>query len=126
AKRSFTAAATTAIALAILLGFCGGRANAQEHGVTPADIERGGQIFMANCTTCHGANGDGVTGIALFSGHFRHATTDQELVDIIKHGIPGTPMPPWNFQDAQAAQIVAYLRSQPSTAATSKLTGLRG
>jgi putative heme-binding domain-containing protein len=116
--------ATTA-ALALLLGI-GGRLNAQEHGVTPVDIERGGQMFLTNCVSCHGPNGDGVTGVNLFSGQFRKATTDEDLVNVIRHGIAGTPMPPFNLQEAQAGQIVAYLRSQPATMAASKLTGLRG
>jgi putative heme-binding domain-containing protein len=115
-------AATVALVLAL-----GGRLAAQEgHGVTPVDIERGGQAYLSNCTSCHGPNGDGVTGVNLFSGQFRKATTDEDLVNIIRHGIPGTPMPPFNFQEAQAGQIVAYLRSQPATAATSRLTGLHG
>jgi putative heme-binding domain-containing protein len=124
-KWAFVAAATAAMASAILLG-TGGRLGAQEHGVTPVDLERGGQTYLSNCTTCHGPNGDGVTGVNLFSGQFRKATTDEDLVNVIKHGIPGTPMPPFNFQDAQAGQIVAYLRSQPATMAASQLTGLRG
>jgi putative heme-binding domain-containing protein len=124
-KWSCTTTAVTTMALVILIGI-GGRVGAQEHGVAPADIERGGQAFLANCVSCHGPNGDGITGVNLFSGQFRHATADQDLIDIIKHGIPGTPMPPFNFQDAQAGQIVAYLRSQPATMATSKLAGLRG
>jgi len=126
-KRIFTATtAIGAMALAIVLGIGGGLNAQEEHGVTPADLERGGQIYLSNCLTCHGPNGDGITGITLFSGQFRHATTDQDLIDIIKHGVPGTPMPPFNFQDAQAEQIVAYLRSQPATMAASKLAGLHG
>jgi putative heme-binding domain-containing protein len=116
---------TAAIAVAFLFGI-GGGAKADDHGVTPADIERGGQTYLSNCVTCHGPNGDGVTGVNLFSGQFRHAATDQDLINIIKNGIPGTPMPPFNLQDAQAGQIVAYLRSQPETNATSKITGLHG
>jgi len=104
----------------------GGAIRAQEHGVTPIDLERGGQLFLSNCTSCHGPNGDGVTGVNLFSGKFRKAETDEDLVNIIRQGIAGTPMPPFNFQAAQAGQIVAYLRSQPETMAASKLTGLRG
>jgi putative heme-binding domain-containing protein len=126
AKQILGTAALTAMALAIALG-AGGRLAAQEgHGVTPVDLERGGQAYLSNCTTCHGPNGDGVTGVNLFSGQFRKATTDEDLVNIIEHGIPGTPMPPFNFRDAQARQIVAYLRSQPATMATSKLAGLHG
>lgn len=121
-----TTAAMAAMTCALLVG-SGGKLNAQEgHGVTPLDLERGGQTYLSNCTSCHGPNGDGITGVNLFSGQFRKATTDEDLVNIIKHGIPGTPMPPFNFQDAQAGQIVAYLRSQPASAATSKLAGLHG
>jgi len=124
--RTITATAAAVAMLAMAAGY-GGRLSAQEgHGVTPLDLERGGQTYLSNCSSCHGPNGDGVTGVALFSGQFRKATTDEDLVNIIKHGIAGTPMPPFNFQDAQAAQIVAYLRSQPATAATSILAGLRG
>lgn len=121
-KRFVMAAAAM---LAVLLQ-AGGPAGAQEHGVTPVDLERGGQTYLSNCTSCHGPNGDGVTGVNLFSGQFRKATTDQDLVDIIRHGIAGTPMPPFNFPEAQAGQIVAYLRSQPASMAASQLAGLRG
>jgi putative heme-binding domain-containing protein len=123
--RIFITTVTTTIALAILLGNSG-RLIAQEHGVTPADIERGGQTFLANCASCHGPNGDGVTGVNLASGHFNHATTDQDLINIIQSGIPGTPMPPFNLRDAQAGQIVAYLRTLPATFSASQTIGLRG
>jgi putative heme-binding domain-containing protein len=124
-RRLFTAA-TAALAIAAALGI-GGRSSAQEeHGVTPLDLERGGRIYLSNCASCHGPNGDGITGVNLFSGRFRKAATDEDLINIIKHGIPGTPMPPFNLQDAQAGQVVAYLRSQPETMAASKLIGLHG
>jgi len=119
-------AAAPALVLAVAFGADSGASAQEGHGVTPFDLERGGQIYLSNCTSCHGPNGDGVTGVNLFSGQFRKATTDEDLVNVIKHGIAGTPMPPFNLQDAQAGQIVAYLRSQPATMAASKLAGLRG
>jgi putative heme-binding domain-containing protein len=84
---------------------------AQGHGYTPQDIENGGQIYQANCTACHGPEGDGVPGTDLGRGTFRRATADEELVRIILGGIPGTAMPPSNFSEGQAGTIVAYLRS---------------
>jgi putative heme-binding domain-containing protein len=84
---------------------------AQGHGYTPADIENGGQLYQANCTACHGPDGDGVPGINLGSGKFRHGTTDDEIVKIILGGLPGTAMPPSSFSEGQAGTIVAYLRS---------------
>jgi putative heme-binding domain-containing protein len=85
---------------------------AQEgHGVTTADVQRGGQIFLASCARCHGPDGDAVSGVDLASNKFRHARTDRELMDLIRKGIPGTPMPPGNYTDDQASAIVAYLHS---------------
>jgi putative heme-binding domain-containing protein len=91
---------------------------AQGHGYTPADIENGGQLYQANCTGCHGPDGDGVPGINLGSGKFRHGTTDDEIVKIILGGLPGTAMPPSSFSEGQAGTIVAYLRSLASSPAT--------
>lgn len=90
---------------------------AQGHGYTPADIENGGQLYQANCTACHGPDGDGVPGINLGSGKFRRGTTDDEIVKIILGGVPGTAMPPNNFSESQAGTIVAYLRSLASSPA---------
>jgi len=98
----------------------------EEHGVTPADIERGGQTFLASCAVCHGPDGDAIAGTNLASGTFRHGTTDLELANIIRNGIPGTAMPPNNLSEAQAGLVVAYLRSLPAAISASKTAGLQG
>src|SRR5262245_60305919 len=98
-------------------------AGAQGHGYTPADIENGGQLYQANCTACHGPDGDGVPGINLGSGKFRHGTTDDEIVKIILGGLPGTAMPPSSFSEGQAGTIVAYLRSLADSPAGPTLKG---
>ena len=77
----------------------------------PAEIEAGGRLYLANCTGCHGPEGNGVAGIDFSHGKFRRGTTDDELIRIIVRGIPGTPMPPSGIADNQVATIVAYLRS---------------
>lgn len=88
---------------------------AQEgHGVTTADIQRGAQIFLTNCASCHGPNGDLIAGVNLASNRFRRAQTDSDLTDLVRKGIPGTAMPPGNYTDEQAFAIVAYLRSLAS------------
>lgn len=102
---------TRTIVLALAAVLLAGGAFAQGHGYTPGDIENGGQIYQANCTGCHGPEGDGVPGVNLGSGTFRRGTTDDELVRIVIGGIPGTAMPPSAFSEGQAGTIVAYLRS---------------
>jgi putative heme-binding domain-containing protein len=77
----------------------------------PADIAYGSRLYDAQCTTCHGANGDGVGGVDLRSGKFRNAVTDQDLTRVITTGIPGTGMLAFNFDAAEITGVIAYLRN---------------
>jgi len=86
-----------------------------QHNYTPADIDDGRAMFRANCAGCHGPDGDLVAGIDLGHGLFRRASTDDDLIKIIRNGISGTPMPPGNYTEFQAGTIVAYLRSMATT-----------
>src|SRR5438105_15687606 len=82
-----------------------------QHSFTPIDVEDGGRLYRANCAICHGAQGDGIPGIDLGHGKFRRASSDDDIANIIRTGIPGTAMPPNTFSDFQSLTIVAYLRS---------------
>jgi len=77
----------------------------------PADIAYGARIYDAQCTTCHGSNGDGVGGVDLKSGKFRNGASDQDLMRIVSTGITGTGMLGFKFDGAELAGIVAYLRN---------------
>jgi len=94
--------------LALILA--GGTALAQ-HGYTPSDIEEGGRQYRLNCITCHGPDGNLVTGIDLGHGKFRRASTDDDLINTILNGVPGTGMPAFEMILPRAQVIVAYLRS---------------
>lgn len=80
----------------------------------PADIAYGARVYDAQCTTCHGSNGDGVGGVNLASGRFRNGVTDQDLARIITRGIPGTGMLAFKFDDAELTGVIAFLRSMNS------------
>jgi putative heme-binding domain-containing protein len=90
---------------------------------TAQDIEDGGRVFRTTCANCHGPDGDEVAGIDLGRGIFRRAKTDQDLTQIIRNGLPGTAMPASNMPEAQAEQIVAYLRSVAATKRSSSAAG---
>jgi putative heme-binding domain-containing protein len=79
-----------------------------------ADIAYGARLYDAQCTTCHGANGDGVGGVDLRSGRFRNATSDQDLIRVVTTGIPGTGMLAFSFDASELSGIVAYLRNMNS------------
>jgi len=114
---------TRAILISMLALAWATAVHAQGHGYTPGDIENGGQLYQANCTACHGPDGDGIPSVNLGSGKFRRGTTDEEIVKIIIGGIPGTAMPPSNFSEGQAGTIVAYLRSLATAPSTGMLKG---
>jgi putative heme-binding domain-containing protein len=89
----------------------------------PGELDHGEELYQANCVTCHGLEGDEVRGINLARGQFRRASSDDDLMRIIRDGIPGTAMPANKISEIQVGRIVAYLRS---LAATEPLTSLPG
>ncbi len=91
-----------------------GQAAAHPGEYAPADIAYGARLYDAQCTTCHGANGDGVGGVDLRSGKFRNATTDQDLMRVVTTGIQGTGMQAFKFDQSELAGIIAYLRNMNS------------
>lgn len=85
---------------------------AQEHSYAPSDIERGRGLYQANCLGCHGNNGDAVEGANLASGRFRRASSDEELLALVRDGIPSTLMiarPQLDYGELRA--LVAFVRS---------------
>ena len=77
------------------------------------DLAAGRNLFHAHCAVCHGLDGSGPRGAGadLTKKQFRHGSSDAELRDTIREGIPGTEMPATFFQGKQLWQIVAHVRS---------------
>jgi len=103
--RWFSAAALTCLAGTALI--------AQEHfgQYSQIDVETGFNLYNANCITCHGANGDSVSGVNLRGGQFRRVASDSDLNRLIQTGVPGTAMPPGRYSTGELAALVAYIRS---------------
>jgi len=114
------------IAVALLtfaLGFLLVPRSAFAQHETAADLLDGERAFRNSCANCHGPDGDVIAGIDLGRGRFRRPMTDDDLVRIIRTGIPNTPMPASPMTVEQAQTIVAYLRSVARTRAASVVTG---
>ena len=112
---------TIFLALSAALALSARPAAAQHE--TAADLLDGERAYQASCANCHGPNGNLVTGIDLFRGQFRRPMTDEDLVRIIRTGIPNTPMPATNMTAEQASKIVAYLRSLAAKAGGGTIAG---
>jgi cytochrome c oxidase cbb3-type subunit III len=80
---------------------------------TRADIAAGKQIFDAQCALCHGAAGIGGTAPDLRRPMLLHARDDEALLEVIREGIPGTPMPFafLSLSEPMIWQTAAYVRS---------------
>ena len=101
---------------------------AQQHSYTQAEIDAGAKLYDSNCGSCHGENGDKIVGIDFSKGTFKTARTDDDLIRIIRNGVPNTGMPPNPFSETQANTIVAYMRSMlggriANSSAIASLTG---
>jgi putative heme-binding domain-containing protein len=116
-KRRVGAYATAALAAACSVGSF----HAQEHvgEYARADIEHGARLYADNCSTCHGVNGDALAGVSLRTGRFRRASTDLELMRLIRAGLPDAAMPPGQYTQSELSGIVAFVRTMgeidPST-----------
>jgi len=73
--------------------------------------EDGARLFRIHCSLCHGGDGNLVPGVELGHRQFRHARSDEELVKIIREGIPDTPMPATTLSEPQARNVVTYLHA---------------
>jgi putative heme-binding domain-containing protein len=90
---------------------------------SPADIAAGRKMFRSHCAPCHGPAGEGGLGPTLASGVYYHGSTDEDLLNNISNGIPGTAMPATYFDPNQVWQLVAFVRSLSRSTATTPPPG---
>ncbi len=98
------------------------RIQEQEMADRASTIEAGHDLFVTNCTACHGESGEGSIGPALNSRALLRVTSDEAFFNLIRTGVPGTNMPAWGqtfggpLTDEQVAQLAAYIRAWEPTA----------
>lgn len=101
-----------AAAVACALGLSAPLAAQQHAGsYTHADIERGARLYGAQCSACHGPEGEMVPSVDLRRGQFKLGSSDEDLARIITRGVPGTAMQPHQFTEAELSALIAYIRS---------------
>jgi len=86
---------------------------------TEESLALGADLYSANCSRCHGPDGQGTPRApSLNVKSFLVDTTDQAIQQIVKLGVPGTAMPAWGdrMTDAEIQAIVGFLRQWEATA----------
>lgn len=95
--------------------------------VDPDTLNSGYELYMLNCYACHGENGDGKgpaaaylrpaprdfrTGVFKFGGVRNPGLPHTEdLVEIVKRGLTGTAMLPWDLPDSDVRAIIQYIKT---------------
>jgi len=83
---------------------------------TLGDSARGGRMFAAYCSRCHGTHGEGGIGPAILNPDFLDAADDAFLAGTIKQGRAHTAMFGWSqagvrLSDGDASSIIGYMRA---------------
>ena len=92
------------------------------HGLAETGSAANGKtIYGTHCLPCHGSTGEGNGPAAPMLdkppanlvGEDVRGDSDKELLQIIRNGVPGTPMPPWkeNLSAQHIRDVLAYIRS---------------
>lgn len=95
--------------------------NAAEAELLELQIERGAKLYASNCTSCHGADGQGFVGPALNRLDWHGDLTEVEkidvanmLVDTITNGRGGTDTPTWDIQEANGERVIVSRSRMPA------------
>jgi cytochrome c oxidase cbb3-type subunit 3 len=76
-----------------------------------SDIVEGKNIFVTNCVSCHGNNGEGIVGPNLTDKYWIHGGGIVNVFKIIKNGVPEKGMISWQQQlsPKQIQQVASYV-----------------
>ena len=77
----------------------------------------GKDIYTKNCATCHGQGGEGGVGPNITDDYWIHGAGMNNLVAIVKNGVPAKGMISWRsiLNDNQIIQVSSYMMSLYNT-----------
>ncbi len=83
----------------------------------PESVILGQAIYKANCTPCHGDQGEGGIGPNLTDDYWLHGGKDNNIVNTLVNGVPSKGMISWKFKftPSEIGQIVSYIKSIKGT-----------
>ena len=97
-----------------------GRHEAAQERQRTETIERGAEIYISTCASCHGSEGEGDIGPALKGTQLDEGALEK----IIARGVPGTAMLAWSEEDDgplkvhQVEDLVSFVKNWDSTLVT--------
>jgi putative heme-binding domain-containing protein len=84
--------------------------------VDPVLLAEGQSLFRGLCSGCHGGAGRGGKGPDLTRKKLSHGSTDADIINVIKNGVPKTTMKKLgdSLKDDQIAKLLLFIRSLQS------------
>jgi cytochrome c oxidase cbb3-type subunit 3 len=81
--------------------------------LTGADVEEGQKLFVLNCATCHGKEGQGAVGPNLVDKYWIHGGSLVDIFKSVKYGWVDKGMKSWkeDLSPMQIAQISSFIRT---------------
>ncbi len=85
--------------------------------IDAGSLTEGKDIFIRNCVSCHGANGEGGIGPNMTDDYWIHGAKMSEMVYIIINGVPAKGMIPWRgtLSDEQIIKVSSFLQTLRGT-----------
>ncbi len=96
------------LVLSLLLAACSGASDDTASALV-GDATAGAALYTTNCSSCHGADGEGVSGPAMaeIASEFDDAGVEDAIVNGTDGGMPAFP----SLTAQDVADLVAYVRS---------------
>jgi mono/diheme cytochrome c family protein len=82
-----------------------------------ASLAAGKTIFITNCATCHGQNGEGGIGPNMTDDYYIHGAGMNNRVRVIKNGVPAKGMISWRgiLKDPQIIEVASFIETLRGT-----------
>lgn len=76
-------------------------------------LKVGASIFTANCASCHGGEGQGLSGPNLTDDAYLHVKAVEDLADVVVKGRNNNAMPPWGnrLRTNEVVLVSSYVAS---------------
>jgi len=76
-----------------------------------SSLNKGKDIYLKNCVTCHGNNGEGLVGPNFADNYWIHGGSIKDIFIIIRDGVPAKGMISWKTQlnPKQMEEVASYI-----------------
>lgn len=80
-------------------------------------LAEGKSIFIQNCATCHGQQGQGLAGPNLTDDYWKHGGSINQLFKVVRYGVQGTAMKTWGDEmlPSQIQKVCSYIKTLRGT-----------